>query len=564
MKTGATQLVLCSVAAAILLASCTILSPTADQVSPGGETEAPQVAGSLPGFESWQDVLDQASGSSVNWYMWGGSAAINEFVDTFYGDVLSEEFGVTLNRVPVADTVDAVNLVISEAEAGLEAGSIDLIWINGENFFTLRQADLLYGPWAEGIPNSALVDWENPALAFDFGVPVEGYESPWSSAQFHFIYDTARMGAGELPRTYDELDAWIRDNPGRFTYIAPGPGAFQGTRFVKQVLYAVSGGSEQWVGEWDPALYEQHAPALWEKLNGWEPHLWREGETYPATVNELHQLFANREVDFTITQAPAGAGPAIASGLIPDTARAFAFDEYLIGDYKIIHPLIPLEDVVNADFCLVGGGMGELGRRRDVAAGVDVRGRRLHVLVGLYAVSLVVRDAGVLQLQALHVGHTPHRGKQHTRRLQSPPLAVFLRDDGVHPVRPDPTREAVRVVDEAYAILLQHVDGDIRHLGIKELEDAGVPIHDRDLGAEAGHHLAQLRGDHAAADEHHGAGLLPEFPEGFVGEHLGPGGADRIQHPGGRAGTDHRVLGLDGLVAHADLPIVQELGSGGM
>jgi putative spermidine/putrescine transport system substrate-binding protein len=290
-----------------------------------------------PGFESWNDVLEQARGTTVNWYMWGGSAAINEFVDTFYGDVLLEEFDITLNRVPVADTVDAVNLVLSETEAGItENGSVDLIWINGENFFTLRQADLLYGPWAENIPNSVLVDWENPAVAFDFGFPVEGYESPWSSAQLHFIYDSARMSADDLPRTYDELDAWIQANPGRFTYIAPGPGAFQGTRFVKQMLYYVSGGYEQWVGEWNQELYDQHSLALWDKLNEWKSFLWREGKTYPATVNELHQLFANGEVDFTITQAPAGAGPAISSGLIPDTARAFAFEEYLIGDYNYV------------------------------------------------------------------------------------------------------------------------------------------------------------------------------------------------------------------------------------
>ncbi len=83
-------------------------------------------------------------------------------------------------------------------------------------------------------------------------------------------------------------------------------------------------------------MYDRHAPALWGKLSSWEPYLWRQGETYPATVNELHQLFANGEVDFTITQAPAGAGPAISSGLIPDTARAFAFDQYLIGDYNYV------------------------------------------------------------------------------------------------------------------------------------------------------------------------------------------------------------------------------------
>ena len=320
--------------AATLLVACTPKPAPATQtaqIEPGVVVPAP------PGFKSWEDVLEQARGTTINWYLWGGSAAINEFVDTSYGDVLQSEYGVTLNRVPIADTVDAVNAVLSEAEAGVaDKGSVDLIWINGENFFTLRQADLLYGPWAQNIPNSVFVDWENPAVAFDFGFPVEGYESPWSSAQFHFIYDSARMDADELPRTYDELDAWIRAHPGRFTYIAPGPGAFQGTRFVKQMLYYMSGGFEQWVGEWNQGLYEQHAPALWEKLNEWKPFLWRKGETYPANVNELHQLFANGEVDFTITQAPAGAGPAIASGLLPDTARAFSFKEYQIGDYNYV------------------------------------------------------------------------------------------------------------------------------------------------------------------------------------------------------------------------------------
>ncbi|MEM6281583.1 MAG: ABC transporter substrate-binding protein [Chloroflexota bacterium] len=291
-----------------------------------------------PGFESWDDVMAEAEGATVNWYMWGGSDAINDFVDTTYGVPLMEEFGITLNRVPLADTVDAVNQVLSEAEAGVEGddGSIDLIWINGENFFTLQQAELLYGPWAENIPNSALVDWTNPAVNLDFGRPVNGFESPWSGAQFHFIYDTARMSEDDLPRSYAELTQWIEDNPGRFTYIAPGPGAFQGTRFVKQALFEVSGGQEQWVGDFNQELYDEHAPALWETLNGWEENLWRGGETYPATVNELHELFANGEVDFTITQAISGAGPAIAEGLIPPTSKAFAFEDNMIGDFNYV------------------------------------------------------------------------------------------------------------------------------------------------------------------------------------------------------------------------------------
>ena len=291
-----------------------------------------------PGFESWDEVLEQARGGTVSWALWGGSDDINAFVDRVYGIPLMEEYGITLNRIPLADTVDAVNQVLSEAEAGItgDDGSIDLIWINGENFFTLKQADLLYGPWARAIPNSVLVNWENPAMNLDFGTPVEEMESPWSGAQFHFIYDSARMSEEDLPRSYAELTEWIEANPGRFTYIAPGPGAFQGTRFVKQALYEVSGGQEQWVGDFNQELYDEHAPALWELLNSWEANLWRQGETYPTNINELNELFANGEIDFSLTQAVAGAGPDIASGRIPATSRAFSFTDNMIGDFNYV------------------------------------------------------------------------------------------------------------------------------------------------------------------------------------------------------------------------------------
>ena len=211
-----------------------------------------------------------------------------------------------------------------------------MIWINGENFFTLKQAELLYGPWAENIPNSVYVNWDNPALNQDFGRPVDGFESPWGGAQFHYIYDSARMSADDLPRSNAELSDWIAMNPGRFTYIAPGPGAFQGTRFVKQVLFEISGGQSQWVGDFNQELYDEHAPALWDLLNSWEENLWRGGETYPANIGELHELFANGEIDFTITQRMAGAGPDINSGLIPPTSRAFAFDSNLVGDFNYV------------------------------------------------------------------------------------------------------------------------------------------------------------------------------------------------------------------------------------
>ena len=295
---------------------------------------APQASGSFD-LNSWPSVLAAAKGQTVNWYIWGGSDSINQFVDDFYGQALKDRYGITLNRIPVADTVDAVNQVLSEKQAGKDPGAVDLIWINGENFFTLKQANLLYPDWARKIPNSQYVNWANPAINLDFGTPVDNLESPWSSAQFQFVYDAARLQPTDLPRSYADLKTWACTHPGRFTYIAPGPGGFLGTRFVKGALYEISSGAEQWQ-KFDQATWDKWSPALWQYLNELKPCLWRKGETYPKDEAELKGLLANNEVDFSITNDITGAGTGIHDGLLPKTARAFVFDHNMIGDFNYV------------------------------------------------------------------------------------------------------------------------------------------------------------------------------------------------------------------------------------
>ncbi|RJP55796.1 MAG: ABC transporter substrate-binding protein [Anaerolineaceae bacterium] len=334
----------------LLLAACAPASPLPSgegqgegsqpaATNPPVATDAPIVAGEFD-LNNWDSVLATAKGQTINWYIWGGSDSINAYVDNFYGKALKERYGITLNRVPLADTADAVNQVLSEKQAGTDPGSVDLIWINGENFFTLKQADMLYKDWAQKIPNAKLVNWENPAINLDFGHPVDNQESPWSSAQFQFIHDSARTNKDELPHSYAELKDWACTHPGRFTYIDPsGSGGFLGVRFIKGALYEISGGAEQWQ-KFDQALWDQHSPALWAYLSDLEPCLWRNGETYPKDESELVNLFANSEVDLSMTNDITGAGRWISDGRMPETARAFVFDNYMIGDFNYV--AIPL------------------------------------------------------------------------------------------------------------------------------------------------------------------------------------------------------------------------------
>jgi putative spermidine/putrescine transport system substrate-binding protein len=286
----------------------------------------------VPGFETWAEVLEAARGTTVNWHMWGGSDKINSDVDNDIGARVQELYGITLNRVPIVDAADVVNKILDEGAAGDSEGTVDLIWINGENFRTLAEAELLYGPWAESIPNARYVDWEDPAIAFDFGYPVNGYESPWGHAQFVMEYNTALVGE-EPPKTFEALAEWVEANPGLFTY--PGIPDFTGSVFLRHVFYWVAGGPEPFLGEFDQEVFDQYAPVVWEYLNALEPNLWRAGETYPE-ASVLTDLIANQEVAFNMGYGPGNAASNIQQGIYPETVRTFVFDTGTISNNNFV------------------------------------------------------------------------------------------------------------------------------------------------------------------------------------------------------------------------------------
>ncbi|MEL0205961.1 MAG: ABC transporter substrate-binding protein, partial [Alphaproteobacteria bacterium] len=81
---------------------------------------------------SWDQIVAEARGSEVNWFLWGGSDNINRYVTEYIGGILKDRYDITLNRVGLSDTVAAVNIVLGEKESGvMDEGSVDMIWING-------------------------------------------------------------------------------------------------------------------------------------------------------------------------------------------------------------------------------------------------------------------------------------------------------------------------------------------------------------------------------------------------------------------------------------------------
>jgi len=95
---------------------------------------------------SWEDIRKTAKGQTVYWNAWGGSEEINAYI-SWVGSRVKEDHGVTLKHVKLASTADAVSRVLAEKAAGRSSnGSVDLIWINGENFAKMKENGLLFGP----------------------------------------------------------------------------------------------------------------------------------------------------------------------------------------------------------------------------------------------------------------------------------------------------------------------------------------------------------------------------------------------------------------------------------
>ncbi|WP_340148942.1 ABC transporter substrate-binding protein [uncultured Sneathiella sp.] len=284
-------------------------------------------------FNNWEEVVEAARGGTVNWFMWGGADNINEYVSGYIGSELKDRYNVTLKRVGINDTAEAVNIVIGEKQAGIDdAGSVDLIWINGGNFRTMKQGDLLYCGYHSLLPNNKLVNWQDPSIANDFGLPVDECEVPWNRAQFAFAYDNARTE--NPPKSIAELIDWVKESPGEFTY--PAATDFNGSVFVRHVFYHAAGGPEALLGDFDQEKFDTIAPKAWAILNEMEPYLWREGETYPNAIASLAQLFANREVALYFDYDPAIFGINVENGIFPETTRSYGLQDGTIGNTNYV------------------------------------------------------------------------------------------------------------------------------------------------------------------------------------------------------------------------------------
>ena len=294
------------------------------------------VSAADPNPKDWAAVEAAAKGQTVFFNAWGGSQNINDYI-AWAGGVLKERYGVTVEHVKLDDTANAVATVVAEKTAGKhENGRIDLVWINGENFASMKKQELLFSPsWADQLPNWQYVDVENkPTITVDFTIPTEGLESPWGGAKMVFFHDSAREKVGKLPNSVSDLAKWSAENKGRFSY--PAPPDFIGSSFLKQALTELAVEPAKLLQPVNLEEFQTITAPLFEVLDKLHPNMWRSGRAYPKNYPAMSQLLADGELDIIFAFNPSEASSAIAQNRLPNTVRSFTFSGGTLGNTHFV------------------------------------------------------------------------------------------------------------------------------------------------------------------------------------------------------------------------------------
>jgi len=238
-------------------------------------------------------------------------------ISDFWSNVIKPAFekansGITVNVV-IARGDNGTTPIVARAMAALKTKQDPQVDVFEENDPLEAKGGIAAGLWADfskaGLANYSKI---NPlAIQTPYGLPYRG-------SQVLLAYDTTKLPKDKVPKTWPDLVAWIKANPGQFIYNRPDKGG-SGGNFVRRAIHEANGR--------DPSKFtvdnyvKGDSDALLAKgfalLQDIAPSLYDQG-AYTAGNTASLQLLAQGAV----TMIPAWSDQALQSisqGVLPDT-----------------------------------------------------------------------------------------------------------------------------------------------------------------------------------------------------------------------------------------------------
>ena len=194
-------------------------------------------------------------------------------VSDFWTNVVKPAFeaanpGTNINVV-IARQGGALDAIASRAMAALASKADPLVDMFEQYDPHLPNGGMEAGLWVDwtkaGLSNYGKVN--KLAIQTPFGLPYRG-------SQVLLAYDTTKLPKEKAPKTWDDLVAWIKANPGQFIYNRPDKGG-SGGNFVNRAIHEANGRdpSKFTVDNYDPATSDPMLAKGFAILNDLTPYL---------------------------------------------------------------------------------------------------------------------------------------------------------------------------------------------------------------------------------------------------------------------------------------------------
>lgn len=273
-----------------------------------------------------------AADKVVYFNAWAGNEKINQYIQMQSAE-FEKETGIKVIHVKVSDYQPVIKKIAAEKSAkNLNEGSVDVLWVNGENFAALKNQGLLYGPIDAKVANYKNINSDDPNYKFDFNIPVEGFEIPWGKAQFVFIWDKDRTALP--PSSATELLELAQKNPGKMTYVKPPQ--FHGVTFLKQILLNLTPNPQDFQKSCESVDMVNLSKPLWTFLDKFHPQLWRKGSAFPLSVQKMHQMLLDKEILYSLSFNPMESDSLIKKKEIPKNSQSLTFKKGGIGNVHFL------------------------------------------------------------------------------------------------------------------------------------------------------------------------------------------------------------------------------------
>lgn len=283
----------------------------------------------------WQLILESSQKTSLNLYTDLNSTVALNWLKSNMVPHMETKLGVkihiiTLNYAELRDKLK--NEKINE----VTTGSADLLVMSKSGFKQLKDQGLLYGPFSNKLPNAAMNQaadsYEN--ANFD-GTTTDNMAVALGKNQLVLFYDEDKM---EIPpQSLSEFKAYINSNPGKVAL--PSLDTQEGQAFVQTLAASLCDQKKLYEKSLKPAEMNAIFAPVANFLKEVKPNLYQQGQTPPASANEMDKLFKGGQISFSMSMDQNRAVTMTKEEKMPDGAKATVLSSGTTG--MVYYGIIP-------------------------------------------------------------------------------------------------------------------------------------------------------------------------------------------------------------------------------